>query len=73
VELLAKKITQLGYSCFYIHAKMMQVRDTLQEHLCFKRRLSGGVHTSVKGVFFFFLQLIIYENGPHSTRDKAIT
>lgn len=26
VELLAKKITQLGYSCFYIHAKMMQVR-----------------------------------------------
>lgn len=28
VELLAKKITQLGYSCFYIHAKMMQVRST---------------------------------------------
>ncbi|CAB1351238.1 unnamed protein product [Coregonus sp. 'balchen'] len=25
VELLAKKITQLGYSCFYIHAKMMQL------------------------------------------------
>ncbi|KAM3873287.1 putative ATP-dependent RNA helicase ddx6 [Diretmus argenteus] len=24
VELLARKITQLGYSCFYIHAKMMQ-------------------------------------------------
>uniref|UniRef100_A0A3Q3WS31 Uncharacterized protein n=1 Tax=Mola mola TaxID=94237 RepID=A0A3Q3WS31_MOLML len=24
VELLAKKITQLGYSCFYVHAKMMQ-------------------------------------------------
>lgn len=24
VELLAKKITQLGFSCFYIHAKMMQ-------------------------------------------------
>ncbi|KAA8492571.1 DEAD-box ATP-dependent RNA helicase 8 [Porphyridium purpureum] len=24
VELLAKKITQLGYSCFYIHAKMPQ-------------------------------------------------
>jgi len=24
VELLAKKISQLGYSCFYIHAKMMQ-------------------------------------------------
>lgn len=24
VELLAKKITQLGYSCFYIHSKMLQ-------------------------------------------------
>lgn len=24
VELLAKKITELGYSCFYIHAKMDQ-------------------------------------------------
>lgn len=24
MELLAKKITELGYSCFYIHAKMMQ-------------------------------------------------
>lgn len=25
MELLAKKISQLGYSCFYIHAKMRQV------------------------------------------------
>ena len=24
MELLAKRITQLGYSCFYIHAKMDQ-------------------------------------------------
>lgn len=24
VELLAKKITELGFSCFYIHAKMVQ-------------------------------------------------
>lgn len=24
VELLAKKITELGYSCFYIHARMLQ-------------------------------------------------
>ena len=24
VELLSKKITELGYSCFYIHAKMLQ-------------------------------------------------
>lgn len=24
MELLAKKVTELGYSCFYIHAKMLQ-------------------------------------------------
>lgn len=24
VELLAKKITELGYSCYYIHSKMAQ-------------------------------------------------
>ena len=24
MELLAKKITELGYSCYYIHAKMAQ-------------------------------------------------
>ena len=24
VELLARKITELGYSCFYIHARMLQ-------------------------------------------------
>jgi len=24
VELLAKKITELGFSCYYIHAKMLQ-------------------------------------------------
>ena len=24
VELLAKKITELGYSCYYIHARMQQ-------------------------------------------------
>lgn len=29
VELLAKKISQLGYSCFYIHAKMRQVSKSV--------------------------------------------
>lgn len=33
VELLAKKISQLGYSCFYIHAKMRQVSMRLQQLL----------------------------------------
>lgn len=27
VELLAKKITELGFSCFYIHAKMQQAGE----------------------------------------------
>uniref|UniRef100_A0A8C6PST7 RNA helicase n=1 Tax=Nothobranchius furzeri TaxID=105023 RepID=A0A8C6PST7_NOTFU len=39
VELLAKKITQLGYSCFYIHAKMMQVGGPFQT---FRFRLTGA-------------------------------
>jgi ATP-dependent RNA helicase DDX6/DHH1 len=26
VQLLAKRITQLGFNCYYIHAKMLQVR-----------------------------------------------
>ena len=29
MELLAKKITELGYSCYYIHAKMAQVCSKL--------------------------------------------
>jgi hypothetical protein len=32
VELLAKKVTELGYSCFYIHAKMLQA-SPLSGHL----------------------------------------
>ncbi|MGH0115001.1 UNVERIFIED_CONTAM: hypothetical protein FKN15_067862 [Acipenser sinensis] len=31
VELLAKKISQLGYSCFYIHAKMRQADKLLSQ------------------------------------------
>ncbi|KAJ3882830.1 RNA helicase, partial [Lentinula edodes] len=33
VELLAKKITELGYSCFYSHAKMLQSRKRVFHHL----------------------------------------
>lgn len=32
VELLAKRIVELGYSCFYIHAKMPQVCHQLDAH-----------------------------------------
>ncbi|KAI2653007.1 putative ATP-dependent RNA helicase DDX6 [Labeo rohita] len=52
VELLAKKITQLGYSCFYIHAKMMQeyrnrVFHDFRNGLC--RNLVCTAASSVEG------------------------
>ena len=34
MELLAKKITELGYSCYYIHAKMAQVCELVTEEHC---------------------------------------
>lgn len=49
MELLAKKITQLGYSCFYIHAKMMQV--------CLIDKLTNrimGVKLTVQFLTLFF-------------------
>jgi len=47
VELLAKKITELGYSCFYIHAKMLQshrnrVFHDFRNGLC-RNLVSSGV------------------------------
>jgi len=47
VELLAKKITELGYSCFYIHAKMLQshrnrVFHDFRNGLCRNLVSSGG-------------------------------
>lgn len=35
VELLAKKITELGYSCYYIHAKMLQAHRNRVPHSLF--------------------------------------
>ena len=49
VELLAKKITELGYSCFYIHAKMNQqhrnrVFHDFRQGLCRNLVCSGQLH-----------------------------
>ncbi|KAI0513911.1 hypothetical protein KFK09_009943 [Dendrobium nobile] len=41
VELLAKKITELGFSCFYIHAKM------LQDHRIVYSMTSAMVHAEI--------------------------
>lgn len=51
VELLAKKITELGYSCFYIHAKMLQshrnrVFHDFRNGLC-RNLVSSGETTQV--------------------------
>jgi hypothetical protein len=48
VELLAKKITELGYSCFYIHAKMLQshrnrVFHDFRNGAC-RNLVSSGIH-----------------------------
>jgi ATP-dependent RNA helicase DDX6/DHH1 len=42
VELLAKKVTELGYSCFYIHAKMLQVRRSGAERSGGGEERTGG-------------------------------
>jgi ATP-dependent RNA helicase DDX6/DHH1 len=47
VELLAKKVTELGYSCFYSHAKMLQshrnrVFHDFRNGVCRNLVCSGG-------------------------------
>lgn len=49
VELLAKKITELGYSCYYIHARMQQAHRNRVFHdfrngLCRNLVCSGKSH-----------------------------
>ena len=44
VELLARKITELGYSCFYIHAKMQQSHRNRVFHEVMMKTLSRTSH-----------------------------
>jgi len=64
VELLAKKITELGYSCYYIHAKMQQAnrnrvfhefRNGATRHLV----TSGKDHYSVLDPICIILSIIL--------------
>jgi superfamily II DNA/RNA helicase len=55
VELLAKKITELGYSCFYSHAKMLQshrnrVFHDFRNGVCRNLVCSGMVGGVLRGV-----------------------
>ncbi|KAJ3177993.1 DExD/H-box ATP-dependent RNA helicase dhh1 [Gaertneriomyces sp. JEL0708] len=63
VELLAKKITELGYSCFYIHAKMLQshrnrvfhdFRNGKTRHLVCSDLLTRGIDIQAVNVVINF-------------------
>jgi ATP-dependent RNA helicase DDX6/DHH1 len=61
VELLAKKITELGYSCYYIHAKMQQANRNRVFH---EFRNGATRHLVTSGMFFTLprlLLVILYE------------
>ena len=58
VELLAKKITELGYSCYYIHAKMAQAHRNRVFHdfragLCRNLVCSGELDLFAVLKFYF--------------------
>jgi hypothetical protein len=62
VELLAKKITELGYSCFYIHAKMLQshrnrVFHDFRNGLC-RNLVSSGEGLMCKGTAALWEQCV---------------
>ncbi|KAI9094977.1 P-loop containing nucleoside triphosphate hydrolase protein [Phlyctochytrium arcticum] len=63
VELLARKITELGYSCFYIHAKMLQshrnrvfhdFRNGKTRHLVCSDLLTRGIDIQAVNVVINF-------------------
>lgn len=54
VELLAKKITELGYSCYYIHAKMQQANRNRVFHE-FRNGATRHLVTSGKRIPISFL------------------
>ncbi len=57
VELLAKKITELGYSCYYIHARMQQAHRNRVFH-DFRNGLCRNLVCSGKHFFFLLKSLI---------------
>lgn len=56
VELLAKRIVELGYSCFYIHAKMPQVLVPFHAPL----PAAPGLHTALS--FCAVLWLLLHKS-----------
>ncbi|GIX63686.1 DEAD box polypeptide DDX6 [Babesia caballi] len=69
VELLAKKITELGFSCFYIHAKMLQadrnrVFHDFRNGAC-RCLVSSDLFT--RGIDFRFVNVVINFDFPKSS------
>lgn len=69
VELLAKKITELGFSCFYIHAKMAQAHRNRVFHdfrngAC-RCLVSSDLFT--RGIDFRFVNVVINFDFPKSS------
>jgi len=63
VELLAKKITELGYSCYYIHARMQQAHRNRVFHdfrngLCRNLVCSGNFNFTILFNLFFHMRNI---------------
>ena len=60
VELLAKKITQLGYSCFFIHSKMSQAHRNKVFHDFRNGECRNLVCTGMFCVCFLFCFVLFY-------------
>jgi superfamily II DNA/RNA helicase len=60
VELLAKKITELGYSCFYIHAKMLQDHRNRVFHDFRNGACRNLVCTGVLPVFSEIMSILVF-------------
>ncbi|WMV30868.1 hypothetical protein MTR67_024253 [Solanum verrucosum] len=64
VELLAKKITELGYSCFYIHAKMLQdhrnrVFHDFRNGACRNLVCTGMIIVSTSNCYYSYLLVFL--------------
>ena len=59
VELLAKKITELGYSCYYIHARMQQAHRNRVFH-DFRNGLCRNLVCS--GKLFIYVEILVLVN-----------
>lgn len=73
VELLAKKITELGYSCFYIHAKMLQDHRNKVFHDFRNGACRNLVCTGISLMLFSMLWGCTWFCHGHSSLNRVVT